>query len=124
MKPSVLKILLKKEFLLMKRNALVPRVMVMLPILVMLVIPLVTNLDIKHASVVVVDFDRSILSRRISSDINGTDILHVVRYCETHDDALSLMEEGEADVIMTVPAYFSRDLETGKIRKYRFKRTV
>lgn len=113
--------MLKKEFLLMKRNALVPRVMVMLPIMVMLVIPLVTNLDIKHASVAVVDFDRSILSRRISSDMNGTDILHVVRYCETYDEALSLMEEGEADVIMVVPAYFSRDLETGKNPKIQIQ---
>lgn len=117
MNTSILKILLKKEFLLLRRNPFIPKVMIMLPVMVMLVIPLVANLDIRHANVAVVDYDHSMLSRRIASDINGTDILRISDYCNTHSEAMRKIEEGKADVIMTIPADYSRDIEIGKMPK-------
>lgn len=117
MNHSILKTLLMKEILLLRRNPFIPKVMVIMPIMVMLVIPLVANLDIRHADVVVVDFDKSILSRRIASDIDGTDILQVASYCNTPEEALREVEKGRANVILTVPYHYSRDVELGKMPK-------
>lgn len=55
MQTRILRILLKKELTLMLRNPLIPRLIVAMPLLVMLVIPLVADLDVKDVGVAVVD---------------------------------------------------------------------
>ena len=65
MNARILKILLKKEIALIKRNPIIPRLIVGMPVWVMLIIPLVTTLDVKNVGVAVVDNDRTELSRRI-----------------------------------------------------------
>ena len=67
MNARILKILLKKEIALIKRNPIIPRLIVGMPVWVMLIIPLVTTLDVKNVGVAVVDNDRTELSRRIVS---------------------------------------------------------
>ena len=115
MKFRILKALLRKEVTLMRRNPLVPRIIVMMPLMVMLVVPLVANLDVKNVNVTVVDNDHSQLSRRIISDIGAAESLTVAAVCDTHDEALSTMERGEADVILAIPADYSRDITTGGV---------
>ena len=115
MKFRILKALLRKEVTLMRRNPLVPRIIVMMPLMVMLVVPLVANLDVKNVNVTVVDNDHSQLSRRIISDIGAAESLTVAAVCDTHDEALSTMERGEADVILAIPANYSRDITTGGV---------
>ena len=115
MKFRILKALLRKEVTLMRRNPLVPRIIVMMPLMVMLVVPLVANLDVKNVNVTVVDNDHSQLSRRIISDIGAAESLTVSAVCDTHDEALSAMERGEADVILAIPANYSRDITTGGV---------
>ena len=83
--------------------------------MVMLVVPLVANLDVKNVNVTVVDNDHSQLSRRIISDIGAAESLTVSAVCDTHDEALSAMERGEADVILAIPANYSRDITTGGV---------
>lgn len=94
----------------MRRNPFIPRVIVMLPLLVMLVIPLVANMDVKHVEIAVVDNDRSQLSRRIAADMNASGNLSVVRGCDSYPEAFRLVEEGKADVVVTIPPDYERDL--------------
>ena len=114
MNRRILRILIKKEMLQVRRNPLIMRVLVMLPVVVMLLIPLVANLDIKHADIAFTDLDRSMLSRRIASDLNGTDMLSVKAYTATPAQARQMVERGKADVTVTVPANFAKDLENGR----------
>lgn len=107
--------LLRKEVLLMRRNPFMPRVIVMLPIMVMLVIPLVANMDVKHVSIAVVDLDRSQLSGRIAADMNSGKFLTVSEYCDTYAQAMDGVEHGRVDVIVTVPADYARDLVAGRL---------
>ena len=76
MKPRILKALLKKEVTLMRHNPLIPRIIIAMPIMVMLVLPLVANLDVKNVNVAVVDNDRSQLSRRMIADIDASEYLN------------------------------------------------
>lgn len=52
-------ILLKKELIQLRRNKFIPKLVVMFPVMVMLVIPLVTTMDVKNVNVVAVDLDKS-----------------------------------------------------------------
>ena len=65
MNPQILKALLRKEITLMRRNPIIPKIILVMPLMVMLFIPLVANLDVKNVNVAVIDNDHSLLSRRI-----------------------------------------------------------
>lgn len=110
MNTTILKALLRKEVTMMRRNPFIPRVIVMLPLMVMLVIPLVANMDVKHVEIAVVDNDRSQLSRRIAADMNASGNLSVVRGCDSYPEAFRLVEEWKADVVVTIPPDYERDL--------------
>ena len=113
MKPQILIALLRKEITLMKRNPIIPKIIFMMPLMVMLVIPLVANLDVKNVSVTIVDNDHSQLSRRIIADISASEVLNVVVLCNTHNEAMLTVENGNADVLLTIPANYSRDISSG-----------
>ncbi|MDE6638676.1 MAG: ABC transporter permease [Muribaculaceae bacterium] len=109
----MLKALLVKEIKLMKRNPLIPKIIIVMPIMVMLVLPLVANLDVKNVGVTVVDNDHSQFSRRMIANIDASDYLTVTAVVGTHEDAISNVEKGESDVILTIPPHYSRDVSGG-----------
>lgn len=111
---TILKALLKKEIALMKRNPIIPKIVLVMPLMVMLVIPLVANLDVKNVNVAIVDHDHSQLSRRIITDMAATGILNVVSAGDSHAEALGLIEKGKADVLLTIPINYEKDQLKGK----------
>ena len=114
MNPRTLKILLKKEVALIKRNPIIPRLIVGMPILVMLIVPLVTTLDVKNVGVAVVDNDRTELSRRIVADMDASEYLSVTGCHFGYDEAFRQIEHGQADVLVTIPQGYLNDLTNGR----------
>lgn len=110
----VLGMLLRKEVWLMTRNAIIPRVVVFMPVMVMLVLPLVTELDVRDVGVAVVDDDCSLLSRRIVADMDASEYLSVRATTRGYGEALRLVEDGVADVVVVVPPGYSADVEAGR----------
>lgn len=116
MKGRILRALLRKEFITIRRNSLVPRIIFMLPIMTMLVMPLVATMDVKQVEVTVVDNDWSVLSRRIVADMSATDMLKVAEVCNSFPEGMGVLEDG-ADVILTIPPDYESDLAGGIIPK-------
>ena len=54
-----LKYLIQKEFTQIRRNAFLPKLIVVFPIMIMCVMPWVMNMEVKNIKVTVVDNDRS-----------------------------------------------------------------
>lgn len=106
----ILGALLRKEACLMKRNPLIPKIIFIMPVMVMLVLPLVATLDVKNVTVAVVDNDRSMLSRRIISDMDATKEIVITGIFGTHNEAIISVERGDADVIITFPPGWSRHM--------------
>ena len=112
-----LRILLWKEVLMLKRNPFIPRMIVAMPLLVMLVLPLIANLDVKNVGVAVVDNDRSQLSRRIIADMLSSDYIAVKDVLQTYAEALGEVEHGVADAIVVIPADYEKNLANGTFPK-------
>lgn len=110
MKLKILMALLKKEVKLMRRNPIIPKIIFIMPLMVMLVIPLVANLEVKNVTVAVVDNDHSQLSRRIIADIDAAESLNIGAVCNSHSEAMELVEDGDVDVIATIPYDYSEKL--------------
>lgn len=106
----ILGALLKKEVSLMRRNPIIPKIIFVMPVAVMLLLPLVATMDVKNVNVTVIDNDHSILSRRLITDMDATEEI-IVRYLAgTHSEAIKTIEDGKADVVLTIPSDWARDM--------------
>ena len=114
MNAKILKILLKKEVSLTRRNPIIPRLIIAMPILVMLIIPLVTTLDVKNVGVAIVDNDLTELSRRMVADMDASEYLSVTGCYFNYDEAFRQVEIGKADAIVTIPKDYLKDLINGR----------
>lgn len=107
---SVLPYLLEKEFKQFMRNAILPRIALMVPLMVMLVAPLVTTMDVKEVRVAVVDHDRTMASRRLTDRVAASPYFTLVARPTAYGGALRLVEDDRADIVLTIPAGYGRDL--------------
>lgn len=117
MNGRILRALLRKEIIGIRRNPLVPKIIFVLPIMTMLVLPLVATMDVKHVDIAVVDNDHTELSRRIVADINASEVLSANYICNTFTEALSQLEGGDIDVILTIPQDYEKNLSSGQLPK-------
>lgn len=107
----ILGALLKKEVTLMRRNPIIPKMILVMPVMVMLLLPLVVTMDVKSVKVAIVDNDRSELSRRVMADMDATEELVVTEVYGTYAEAIKSVEDGETDVVLAIPAHWSRDMQ-------------
>ena len=111
---SVLPYLLEKEFKQFMRNTILPRIALVVPLMVMLVAPLVTTMDVRDVRVAVVDHDRTVASRRMADKVAASPYFTLVARPTAYAGALRLVEDGRADIVLTIPAGYGRDLGSGR----------
>ena len=103
-------VLVQKEFLQIRRNSFLPRLIIAFPILVMLLMPLIMTMDVRNVNVAVVDLDRSTTSRRIASHIEASEYLTLAQTTSEYPLAIGALEQGDVDVIVQIPSNFERDM--------------
>src|SRR5574344_198686 len=106
----MLKYLIEKEFKQIMRNSFLPRMIIMFPFIMMLVIPWVTNLEVKNIKLNVVDNDRSTTSKRLVHEMEASNYFIFKGLSPTYNDALKEVELGNADIIATIPQHYERDI--------------
>ena len=110
----MIKYLLQKEFLQIRRNSFMPKIIFIFPIMVMCVMPWVMNQEVKNIRVDVVDNDRSTLSQQLVHQIEASNYFIFNGQQSTYDAALKDIETSKADIILEIPQDFSRDMTNGK----------
>ena len=109
----ILKHLIRKEFTQIRRNAFLPRLIVIFPVMIMCVMPWVMNMEVKNIVVDVVDLDRSVQSQRLVHDIEHNHYFIFHGQKPTYAEALKDIEHAHADVVVVVPRDYSKDLMRG-----------
>ena len=112
----MIRYLIQKEFTQIRRNAFLPRLIIIFPIMIMFVMPWVMNMEVTNVVVDVVDLDHSTLSQRLVHDIehNNYFIFHGLK--PTYAEALKDIEHTDrfsrsADYGLSVRIYiFTTDL--------------
>ena len=108
-----LKYLIQKEFTQIRRNAFLPKLIVVFPIMIMCVMPWVMNMEVKNIKVTVVDNDRSNLTQQLVHSIEASNYFIFKGQQPTYRDALQEIEKSRADVVMVIPQDYSRDVTLG-----------
>lgn len=109
-----LKYLIQKEFTQIRRNAFLPRLIVVFPIMIMCVMPWVMNMEVKNVKVAVVDNDRSTLSQQLVHSIEASNYFVFKGQMPTYQVALKSIEKTSTDVVVVIPQDYSRDVTLGK----------
>lgn len=105
----MLKYLIEKELIQIRRNAFLPKLIVMFPIMIMCVMPWVTSMEVKNIRVCIVDNDRSTTSQRFVHRIEASRYFIFVGQEPSYAKALERVEEGSADIVAVVPPHYERD---------------
>ncbi len=110
----MLKYLVQKEFIQFRRNHFLPRMILVFPLMIILVLPFAASFEIRNINVAVVDHDGSTVSRRLVDKVASSEYFRIAAFCASDQEALRMVELGTADTIMEIPYRFAHDLEGGK----------
>ena len=97
-----LKYLIQKEFLQIRRNAFLPKLIIMFPIVIMCVMPWVMQMEVKNIVVDVVDIDHTVESQRLVQQIAASNYFIFGGQKSTYAEAMKDIEKGRADVILEI----------------------
>ncbi len=97
-----LKYLIQKEFLQIRRNVFLPKLIIMFPIVIMCVMPWVMQMEVKNIVVDVVDIDHTVESQRLVQQIAASNYFIFGGQKATYAEAMKDIEKGRADVILEV----------------------
>ena len=110
----MLKYLLEKEFKQFFRNSFMPKIVVILPTVLLLVFPLIANLEIKNINLSIVDNDKTPFSQQLIQKIQSSDFFRISNVSSNYKQALASVESNTADAIFEIPANFEKDLVNEK----------
>lgn len=109
----MLKVLIKKEILQFRRNSFLPKLVIVFPIMIMLVLPWVTTMDVRHVNVSVVDNDHSQAAKRIIEKINASEYLTLHSVTSSFNFSMKELEKGNVDAILEIPQDYEKSILTG-----------
>lgn len=106
----MIKFLLEKEFKQIFRNRFLPRMIVLYPCVMMLVLPWAASLEIKNINLSVVDNSHSTYSRQLIEKAVSSGYFRLTNTSSSYSQAMGSIESGESDIVMEIPAGFEKDL--------------
>jgi ABC-2 type transport system permease protein len=102
--------LLRKEFLQISRNKLIIRMIFAVPVVQLILLPFAANYEMKNINMSIVDHDHSEYSRQLINKFTSSGYFQLTNVSESYKDALVVVEEDRADLIVEIPAGFEKDL--------------
>ena len=98
----MIKYLIQKEFLQIRRNSFMPRIIFIFPIMVMCVMPWVMNQEVKNIRVDVVDMDRTTQSQQLMHQVEASNYFIFNGQKATYQEAMKDIETSKADIILEI----------------------
>ena len=98
----MIRYLLQKEFLQIRRNSFMPKIIFIFPIMVMCVMPWVMNQEVKNIRVDVVDIDHTTHSQQLVHQIEASNYFIFNGQKKTYQEAMKDIETSMADIILEI----------------------
>ena len=110
----MIKFLIEKEFKQLLRNSFLPKLILVFPCMIMLLMPWAVNLEIKNIQLNIVDNDHSAISQRLVNKIAASTYFRLVEVPASYEEGLRNIEIGTADIVMEIPRHLERDWMNGE----------
>ena len=108
--------ILFKEFIIVWRDPLTLFFFFFPPLIEMIAFGYALDNDVKHMATLVLDEDRTVLSRQLVDHFVNTQTFRVVGEVQSLDELKSQMRKGRAYVALEIPPTFTRDVRAGRSR--------
>ena len=102
--------LLRKEFRQMFRDRSILALIFLMPTVQLLILPQAANYDVRNINLALVDHDHSSYSRELTRKITASGYFRLVGASTSYAQALHLVEESQADLLLEIPRGFERNL--------------
>ena len=106
----MLKFLLEKEFKQFMRNPVMPRMVLIMPLVMMIVFPLATNRQVQDITISIVDNDKSQYSMELVNKITSSGYFILTDYSSNYSNALKSIEKGDAYIILEIEKDFEKNI--------------
>ncbi|MCK9624963.1 MAG: ABC transporter permease [Bacteroidales bacterium] len=106
----MLKYLLEKEFKQLMRNRFLPKMIIIMPCIVMLLFPWAATMEIKNINISIVDNNHTVTSQRLINKITSSGYFKLVNVSNTYSDAIQSIEYGEADIALEISNNLENDI--------------
>ena len=104
--------LLEKEFKQFFRNSILPKMIIMLPLMATLIFPLIASFEIKNIRLAYIDYDKSSYSSQLIRKIYSSGYFTFSQEYTNSTDAMRSMDDEVTDVILLIPADFEKKIMT------------
>jgi ABC-2 type transport system permease protein len=104
------KFLLQKEFRQIFRNKAIIAMICVMPVVQLAVLPWAADYEVKNVNLAVADHDHSTYSRHLISKITASGYFRLTGYNASFKEAMTLIENDQADLILEIPAGFEKNL--------------
>lgn len=105
----MLKYLLRKEFLQIRRNKFLLRLIIAMPVIQLILLPWAATFEQRNINLSVIDNDRSQYSRNLIEKITSSGYFKLINYSNNYNESLLTMQSGDADIILEIPSNFEKD---------------
>ncbi|MBR5688203.1 MAG: ABC transporter permease [Prevotella sp.] len=99
---KTLRFLLQKEFIQIRRNAFLPKLIFVFPVMIMCVMPWVMSMEVKNIKVEVVDRSHNTASMQLIHRIQASDYFIFCGEKEDYKAALNDIDKGKADAVVVI----------------------
>jgi len=101
---------IQKEFIQVRRNKTMLRMILMIPILQMLVLVFAATYDIKNINIFLVDQDLSSTSRKLAAKLDASPFFTIVNASFNSDEGERELLRNKAHMVLVIPDDFERKL--------------
>lgn len=102
--------IMRKEFILMKRDPSVIVIMAIMPLILICMNGYAVNLNPKHIPTVILSYDNNDITRNIIQGMKNSEYFSFIETDNNSETAHHLLQTGKALLLMTIPVGFTKEL--------------
>lgn len=106
--------ILLKEVIHMMRDKLTIGLVIGIPLIQLILFGFAINMNPKHLSTALVNYDKTIQTSYLISKLNNTKYFDIKYQNQSQESALKLMRQGKVQFIIEIPANFTKNVYTNK----------
>lgn len=110
----VLRYLIEKEFKQLRRNSFLPRLILIFPCVIMLIMPWAATLEIKDLRIAIIDHDHSPSSIRLIHRIEASPYFKLMTLPDTYEKGLENIERDRVDMLLEILKGFEKEQVNGR----------
>ena len=112
--------LIKKEFIQLTRDKRLIGAVIIAPILQLLIFGYVATTDVRNIPTVVLDFDKTSVSRQFTQAFENTGYFSLDHYADDYEEEKALLDSGKVKAAINIPQDFAKTIKAGRSAEVQF----